>query len=64
LSLGTLQRVVDDLAEKTGIRVSDEPVRRALKHTGIVLSRPQHKLSSPDPAYEGKKRRWKTPVAG
>jgi transposase len=63
-SLWTLQRLVDYLAEKTGIRVSDETVRRALKHTGIVLSRPQHKISSPDPEYEVKKRRLKTPVAG
>jgi transposase len=62
-SLWTLQRLVDDLAEKTGIRVSDETVRRALKHMGIVLSRPQHKMSSPDPEYEIKKRRWKTPAA-
>jgi transposase len=63
-SLWTLQRVVDYLAEQTGLRVSDETVRRALKHMGIVLSRPQHKISSPDPEYEVKKRRLKTPVAG
>jgi transposase len=48
-SLWTLQRLVDYLAKRTGIRVSDETVRRALKHAGIVLSRPQHKISSPDP---------------
>ena len=62
-SLWTLQRVVDYLAERTGIRVSDETVRRALKHAGIVLSRPQHKISSPDPGYAVKKRRLKTPAA-
>ncbi len=61
-SLWTLQRLVDYLAEETGIRVSDETVRRALKHTGIVLSRPQHKISSPDPEYAVKKRRLKTPA--
>jgi transposase len=54
-SLWTLQRLVDYLAEQTGIRVSDETVRRALKHGGIVLSRPQHKISSPDPDYTVKK---------
>jgi transposase len=61
-SLWTLQRLVDDLAEQTGIRVSDETVRRALKQAGIVLSRPQHRISSPDPEYAVKKRRLKTPA--
>jgi transposase len=61
-SLWTLQRLVDYLAEQTGIRVSDETVRRALKHAGIVLSRPQHQISSPDPEYAVKKRRLKTPA--
>jgi transposase len=61
-SLWTLQRLVDYLAEQTGIRVSDETVRRALKHAGIVLSRPQHQISSPDPEYALKKRRLKTPA--
>jgi transposase len=50
-SLWTLQRLVDYLAEHTSIRVSDETVRRALKQAGIVLSRPQYKISSPDPEY-------------
>jgi transposase len=58
----TLQRLVDDLAERTGIRVSDETVRRGLKHAGIVLSRPQHQSSSPDPDYAVKKRRLTTPA--
>jgi transposase len=61
-SLWTLQRLVDSLAERTGIRVSDETVRRALKHAGIVLSRPQHQISSPDPEYAVKKRRSKRPA--
>jgi transposase len=61
-SLWTLQRLVDFLAESTGIRVSDATVRRALKHAGIVLSRPQHKISSPDPEYAVKKRRLKRPA--
>ena len=58
-SLWTCQRLADYLAEKTGIRVSDESVRRYLALEGIVLSRPQHKISSPDPDYEVKKRRSK-----
>lgn len=58
-SLWTLQRLGDYLAEQTGIRVSLETVRQTLKKGGIVLSRPQHKISSPDPEYEVKKRRLK-----
>jgi transposase len=58
-SIWTLQRLVDYLAEKTGLRVSDETVRRELKKADIVLSRPQHKISSPDPEYQVKKRRLK-----
>jgi transposase len=58
-SLWTCQRLADYLAETTGIRVSDESVRRYLALEGIVLSRPQHKISSPDPEYAVKKRRSK-----
>ena len=58
-SLWTLQRLVDYMAEQTGIRVSDEAVRKILHRGDIVLSRPQHKISSPDPEYELKKRRLK-----
>jgi transposase len=60
-SLWTCQRLADYLAEQTGIRVTDETVRHYLIAAGIVLSRPQHKLTSPDPEYEVKKRRLKTP---
>jgi len=59
-SLWTCQRLADYLAEETGIRVSDETVRRYLEIEGIVLSRPQHTISSPDPDYEVKKRRSRT----
>jgi transposase len=59
-SLWTCQRLSDHLAEETGLRVSDETVRRYLAMDGIVLSRPQHKISSPDPEYLVKKRRLKT----
>lgn len=58
-SMWTCQRLADYLAEEMGIRVSDETVRRYLAAEGIVLSRPQHKISSPDPEYEVKKRRSK-----
>lgn len=58
-SLWTLQRLADYLAEQTGIRVSHVTVRAYLKAAGIVLSRPQHKITSPDPEYEVKKRRLK-----
>ncbi len=58
-SMWTLQRLADYLAEETGIRVESETVRLQLKKLGIVLSRPQHKVSSPDPEYMVKKRRLK-----
>jgi transposase len=58
-SLWTLQRLADYMAEKTGIRVTSETVRQHLAKHDLVLSRPQHKISSPDPEYEVKKRRLK-----
>jgi transposase len=61
-SLWTLQRLADYLAEQLGIRVSIETVRLQLKAAGIVLSRPQHTISSPDPEYLLKKRRLKPPA--
>ena len=59
-SLWTLARLADYLAEQTGIRLSEEGVRLQLKAMEIVLSRPQHKISSPDPNYLLKKRRLRT----
>ena len=59
-SLWTLQRLADFMAEETGLRVSTESVRLILKANDIVISRPQHKVSSPDPDYEVKKRRFKS----
>jgi transposase len=47
-SMWTLQRLSDYMAQQTGIRASYETVRQ-------VLSRPQHKVSSPDPEYLLKK---------
>jgi transposase len=61
-SLWTLQRLVDYLAERTRVRVSDETVRRALQQAGLVLSRPQHQISRPEPDYHVNKRRLKTPA--
>jgi transposase len=59
-SLWTCQRLADYLAEQTGIRVQDETVRASLKAADIVLSRPQHTITSPDPEYALNKRRSKT----
>src|SRR5215471_19203950 len=61
-SMWTLQRLADYMAEQTGIRVEKETVRVHLKEAEIVLSRPQHTISSPDPDYALKKRRLKRPV--
>jgi transposase len=61
-SLWTLQRLADYMAEQTGLRLSIETVRQLLKAGGIVLSRPQHKITSPDPEYLVKKRRLKRPA--
>ncbi len=61
-SLWTLRRLADYMAEQTGIRVEYETVRLHLKARGIVLSRPQHTITSPDPEYALKKRRSKRPV--
>lgn len=59
-SIWSLERLVDFMAEETGLRFSAETVRRILKANDIVISRPQHKVSSPDPEYEVKKRRLKS----
>jgi transposase len=61
-SMWTLARLADYLAEQTGIRVEGETVRVHLKEAEIVLSRPQHQISSPDPEYLVKKRRSRKPV--
>jgi len=42
------------MAEETCIGVSGESIRRILKAHDIVLSRPQHTISSPDPEYKVK----------
>jgi transposase len=61
-SMWTLQRLADYMAQQTGLRLSIETVRQLLKAGDIVLSRPQHKISSPDPDYAVKKRRLRTPA--
>ena len=58
-SMWTLRRLADYMAEQTGIRLSYETVRLYLKAGDIVLSRPQHTISSPDPEYQVKKKRLK-----
>jgi len=63
-SMWTLQRLSDYMAEQTGIRASYESVRLVLKAGEIVLSRPQHTISSPDPEYTLKKRRSKRRATG
>lgn len=61
-SLWTLARLADYRAEQTEIRVEAETVRCHLKAAEIVMSRPQHSISRPDPQYPVKKRRLKKPV--
>jgi transposase len=61
-SVWTLRRLADYIAEQTGIRVEYETVRVHLKAQGIVLSRPQHTITSPDPEYALKKRRSNRPA--
>ena len=63
-SLWTLRRLADYLAEQTGLRVSYETVRRVLAAAELVLSRPQHTISSPDPEYQVKKRRLRRSATG
>jgi transposase len=61
-SLWTLQRLADCMAERTGLRATYETARMHLKAAGIVLSRPQHATTSPDPEHAPKKRRSKRPA--
>lgn len=61
-SLWTAARLADHLAEEVGVRMSIASIHRFLRAAGMALSRPQHKITSPDPDYEVKKRRSKTPA--
>ena len=54
-----MQRLIDYRAEETGQRVDLVTLRQLLKRNAIVLSRPQHKMSRPDPS-RGLKKRLKT----
>jgi len=58
-STWTLDQLVDYLETQTGERVSGYTVWRRLGEAGIVFSRPQHTITSPDPEYQLKKRRLK-----
>ena len=61
-SLWTGDRLADYLAERTGLRVSKTTVYRVLRAGGVHLNRPQHTITSPDPEYAVKKRRWSAPA--
>ena len=61
-SLWTGDRLADYLAEQTGIRMSKPSIYRLLRAGGISLNRPQHTITSPDPEYVLKKRRWSAPA--
>ena len=61
---GRGSRLSDYMTEQTGIGASYETVRLVPKAGEIVLSRPQHKVSSPDPEYLLKKRRLKRRATG
>ncbi len=61
-SVWSLERLIDYLKEKTQITVSDETIRTHLRANGISFSRPQHKVSSPDPEYLVKKKRSRAHV--
>lgn len=56
-SIWFLHSLVDQLEAELGERYSTESVRLILKQAEITFSRPQHQVTSPDPAYELKKRR-------
>lgn len=58
-SVWTLDRLLTYLKERTGITVSYETLRTHLLAHNFSFSRPQHKVSSPDPEYVQKKRRLK-----
>lgn len=56
-SIWFLHSLTDQLEAELGERYSTESVRLILKEADITFNRPQHQVSSPDPAYEVKKRR-------
>ena len=61
-SLWTGDRLSDYLAERTGVRMSRASVYRLLRAGGVHLNRPQHTITSPDPEYRVKRRRWSAPA--
>ena len=61
-SLWTGDRLSDYLAERTGVRMSRASVYRLLRAGGVHLNRPQHTITSPDPEYAVKERRWSAPA--
>ena len=61
-SLWTGDRLADYLAERMGLRASKTTVYRLLLAGGISLNRPQHTITSPDPEYAIRRRRWSAPA--
>jgi transposase len=61
-SLWTGERLAGYLAERTGIRASRTSIDRLLNAAGIHVNRPQHTITSPDPEYAVKTRRWSAPA--
>jgi len=61
-SLWTLDHLTAYLNQQTGESLSRYTIWRLLREAGIVFSRPQHTVTSPDPAYQVKKRRLKAAV--
>jgi len=59
---GRFQRLVDYWAEHTGLRVSDETVRRALKHAGIGSAAPTIRSAVRNPGLCANKKRLTTPA--
>ena len=54
-TLATLQ----EWLKERGVEVSLEWIRQTLLQGGISFKRPKHKVTSPDPDYEGKKNEWR-----
>lgn len=51
----TLQSLQDLCFQQTGVRPSQESIRRALKRLGYSWKRAKRTVTSPDPEYEAKK---------
>jgi transposase len=61
-SPGTRHRRAAERAERTGVRGEQEPVRVPLQAVAMVVRRPHHPRSSPDPDSAGNKGRVQQPA--